>query len=282
MNNRPKPQVVTELEIKAPTLSEILANEKNINLSAQKQTILTSDDIISALIINTGSAAVTKNSVIVIENGEQKEFALPENFGASIQTTFMKDLSLVFILTDQNKIISFSPVSKKFTDNNISLPENSSSLLIGTYLTYMYVLDPASNQIYRYPRATGGFGDKTSWLKDNTPLAEISDMTIDDNIYCIQNNTALKLFKGKKQELNLEASNTPVHFDNIFTTIDSGSLYVLDTKNSRIVQYSKADGTITAQYFNESLADGKSLSVDETNKVAYISTSSELISVSIQ
>ena len=193
----------------------------------------------------------------------------------------MKDLSLIFILTDQNRIVSFSPVSKKFTDNNIGLPANSSSLMIGTYLTYMYVLDPASNQIYRYPRATGGFGDKASWLKDSTPLAVISDMTIDDNIYCVRDNTILKLFKGKKQDLNLEASNTPVHFDNIFTTIDSSSLYVLDIKNSRIVQYSKADGTIIAQYFNELLADGKSLSIDETNKVAYISTSSELISIGL-
>ena len=92
----------------------------------------------------------------------------------------------------------------------------------------------------------------------------------------------MKLFKGKKQDLVLEASATPVHFDKIFTTIDSESLYVLDTKNSRIVQYSKADGSITKQYFNEALSDGKSLSVDETNKVAYITTSSELISISIQ
>jgi hypothetical protein len=90
------------------------------------------------------------------------------------------------------------------------------------------------------------------------------------------------LFKGTKQDLTLEASTTPVHFDNVFTTIDSGSLYVLDTKNSRIIQYNKADGTITAQYFNEALADGKSLSIDEASKVAYISTSSELISISIQ
>ena len=282
MNNRPKPQTITEVAIKAPTLSEVLVNEKNINLSPETKIILSNNTLITTLATNSGVAVIAKNSLLVINNGEQKEFVLPENFGASIRATFMKDLSLVFILTDQNKIISFSPVSKKFTDNNISLPARSSSLLIGTYLTYMYALDPASNQIYRYPRATGGFGEKTSWLKDNTPLTGISDMTIDDNIYCVLDNNILKLFKGKKQDLTLEASNTPVHFDNIFTTIDSSSLYSLDTKNSRIVQYSKADGTITAQYFNKALSDGKSLSVDETNKIAYITTSSELISVSIQ
>jgi hypothetical protein len=282
MNNRPKPQTITKAEVKVPTLSEILANEKNINLSASEQTVLSRNDIVNTLVINTGTAVVTKTGVIVIENGQQKEYALPENSGTIIKAAFMKDLSLVFILTDQNKLISFSPVSTKFTDNNISLPANISNDFIGTYLTYLYILDPQDNQIYRYPRAAGGFGDKTNWLKDNTPLAGISDMTIDDNIYCIQNNSVLKLFKGTKQDLTLEASTTPVHFDNVFTTIDSGSLYVLDTKNSRIIQYNKADGTITAQYFNEALADGKSLSIDEASKVAYISTSSELISISIQ
>jgi len=279
--NKPKAPTITQLETILPTLSEILANEKNINLFAQKQTVLSRSDIINTLVINTGTAVVTKNSIAVIENGQQKEYALPENSDVIIKATFMKDLSLVFLLTDQNKFISFSPVSTKFTEDNINLPANVANDFIGTYLTYMYVLDPQNNQIYRYPRATGGFGDKTNWLKDNTPLAGISDMTIDDNIYCIQNNSILKLFKGKKQDLALEDSNTPVNFDKLFTTIDSSSLYVLDTKNSRIVQYNKADGTITAQYFNESLSDGKSLSVDETNKVAYISTSSELLTIGL-
>jgi hypothetical protein len=114
--NRPKTPTITQLETIQPTLSEILTNEKNINLFAQKQTVLSQNDIVNTLVINTGTAIVTKNSVVVIENGEQKEYALPENSGATVKAAFMKDLSLVFILTDKNKLISFSPVSTKFTD----------------------------------------------------------------------------------------------------------------------------------------------------------------------
>lgn len=281
--NRPKPQTITELTAVAPiSQTEVLAEEKNINFSAEKQTVLAKSDIVGTLVTNTGSAVVSKISVTTIENGQQTEYQLPANSGAAMKSTFMKDLSLVFILTNQNKIISFSPVSKKFAENNITLPTNATNDFIGTYLTYLYILDPQDNQIYRYPRANGGFGDKTNWLKDTTSLTGVSDMTIDDNIYCIQNNAVLKLFKGKKQDFSLEASKTPVNFDKIFTTIDSGSLYILDTKNSRIVQYNKTDGSITAQYFNEALKDGMSLAVDEKNKLAYVPTSSGLISISIQ
>jgi sugar lactone lactonase YvrE len=161
------------------------------------------------------------------------------------------------------------------------LPIDNSVDFIGTYLTYLYALDSKNNQIYRYPRATGGFGDKKNWLKDTLSFATISDMTIDENIYLAQADKIIKLFKGSQQSFDFETSKTLVHFDKIFTTIDSSSLYVLDTQNSRIVQYVKTDGTITKQYFDEKLKKGISLAVDETNGIAYISTSSELISVSL-
>ena len=280
--NKPQAPTITQIETIQPTLSEILANEKNIDFSAKKQSALLNDNLINALATKNGIAAITKNSIFVINKGEQKEYALPENSGTVIKATFMKDLSLVFIFTDQNKVISFHPISTKFTSDSINLPANISKDFIGTYMTYLYILDPRDNQIYRYPRATGGFGNKTDWLKEEISLEEVSDMTIDDNIYCIQNNSVLKLFKGKKQDFSLENSNTPVNFDKIFTDKDSPSLYALDTKNSRIIQYNKTDGTIIKQYFNEALTDSTSLSVDEQNKVAYISTSSELISISIQ
>ena len=280
--NKTESQPVVETPI-APVItpSEILANEKNINLSPEIQILAQQSGIIHTTVTSKGLAAVTKNRVLMVDKNDQQEYAFPENSGATVRVSYMKDLSLIFILTDKNKIISFSPVSTKFTEDSIELPANPSGNMIGTYLTYLYVLDSQDNKIYRYPRATGGFGAKTNWLKDATSLSGISDMTIDDNIYCIQNNTVLKLFKGKKQEFNLENSNTPVNFDKIFTIIDSQSLYVLDAKNSRLVQYSKENGSITAQYFNEELKYGTSLSVDEENKTAYVSTLNEILAISL-
>lgn len=281
--NRPKPQTITELPSVLPAISETLANEKNINLAPEKRTILSKNNITGVLAINSDAVIITKKSVIVINSEkQQKEYPLPDNSGIPIRTTFMKDLSLIFILTDQSKLVSFSPVSSKFAENSINFPEKNSALLIGTFMTYMYVLDPQSNQIYRYPRTTGGFGEKTSWLKEQTSLAQISDMTIDDNIYCIQNKKVIKFFKGKVQQFALETSSTPISFDKIFTNIDSEFLYALDTKNSRIVKFNKTDGSIVKQYFDEALSGGTYFSIDEANKVAYISTSSELISISIQ
>lgn len=279
--NRPKSPTITSIQATAPTLADTLAMDKKMNLSVSAQTALSRNDIVTTLITSSSPVAVTKNSLIVLD-GQSKEYPLPQGSGSAVRSAFMNDLSLVFVLTDQNKIISFSPTSLKFTDNAINLDGVSNSSFIGTYLTYLYVLDGKANQVYRYPRATGGFGDKTNWYKDTVSLASASDMTIDDNIYTIQNNQVQKFFKGKQASITLEASNTPVHFDNIFTTVDSTSLYVLDTKNARVIQYAKDSGQITAQYFNEALKTGTSLSVDEKTKAAYVATPSGLISISIQ
>jgi hypothetical protein len=281
--NRPKPQTIAQLATVAPpTPSEIMAGEKNIRLAPQQQTVLPGSGVEITLATGSGTAAIKKTGIVMLGGGEPKEYPLPADSGAVVRAAFMQDLALVFLLTDQKKVLSFSPVTMKYAANDISLPAASSADLIGTYLTYLYVLDGKSNQIYRYPRATGGFGAQTNWLKDTATLAQVSDMTIDDSIYIIQNNQVLKFFKGKAQPLTLEVSRTPVHFDKIFTTVDSGSLYVLDAKNSRIVQYGKTDGAITAQYFDKTLESGTSLSVDEPNRAAYVSTPSALISISLQ
>ncbi|HPN54864.1 MAG TPA: MAP7 domain-containing protein [Candidatus Moranbacteria bacterium] len=282
--NKTEPQPIAETPI-APviTQSELLANEKNIELDPDVQIIAQQNNIAGTVVTSKGLAAVMKNKIMMMGNGneEQKEYAFPENSGMVLRATYMQDLSLIFILTDKNKILSFSPVSAKFTEDSIEMPANPSKNLIGTYLTYLYVLDQQANQIYRYPRATGGFGAKTNWLKDTMSLAKVSDMTINDNIYLIQDNSVIKLFKGKKQEFNLENSKTPINFDKIFTTIDSQSLYVLDAKNSRLVQFNKENGEITKQYFNEELKYGASLSVDEQNKTAYVSTLNEILAISL-
>ena len=282
--NAPKKPTITDLQTNAPkNPAQAAPTEKNMRSSmAQTQIITSRSDILSTLITNVGLAAFTKNSVLMFDGTQIKEYPITSGEGSIAKVAFMSDLSLVFILTDQNKIISFSPISLKFTDNNISLPANASSDFIGTYMTYLYVLDPSTNQIYRYPRTDGGFGDKTSWLKDATVLSGISDATIDDSIYAIKGNQIIKFFKGQGQPMTLESSQTPVHFDKIYTTLDSTSFWALDAQNSRLVAYTKDTSSITSQYHSDVIKNATSFSVDEKNKIAYIVTSSGLTSIALQ
>jgi len=280
--NAPQPAPAPQAEQKPADPSEIYANEKNIRFNIQSKTVLQDPSVLTTFVTNSGPIAISKNSIIMTPGESAKNYSFPANSGNAVRATYMKDLAMIFVSTDNGKVISFSPNVQKYSSNNINLSGVSSSSFIGTYLTYLYVLDQQSDRIYRFPRADGGFGDKTSWLKDDVSLSSTSDMTIDDNIYVAQDGQIQKFFKGKKIATNFETSSTQVNFDHIYTTPDINSFYTIDTKNTRLVQYDKASGTITAQYFNTELKDASSLSIDEKNKVAYVTTPSGLISISLQ
>lgn len=282
--NKPEKPVVNQLPEKALTQADILASEKNIKTNIEIKNILSRQDLIGSLLItNNEIIAFSKTSVLIIDkNNQAKEHQIPTDQGSITGATYMNDLSLVLIATDQNKIVSFSPISQKFSSNDINLVGKNEKNYFGTYLTYLYVLDSESGQIYRYPRAEGGFGEKSNWLKSSADFSKTSSMIIDDNIYVADGKKISKYFKGAASEMKFESSKTSINYDLVYTNLDSTSLYVLDKLNSRLVVFTKENGDIISQHHNEKLKDTTSLVIDEKNKTAYAVTSSGLISVSIQ
>jgi|GEM_PF-499132 hypothetical protein len=283
LNKQPEETQTAEEPVQsAPIFGETpLASEKNMNLTPDERTIISRSGIVSALATGDSVVAVTKENVIVINGQEQKEHPLPEEAKNPVKATYMEDLALVFIITDKNNVVSFSPVSSRFAANTINIEGNPSSLFIGTYMTYLYVLDPANSEIYRYPRATGGFGEKTAWLKDKIMLSPVNDMIIDENIYCAIDEEVVKLFKGSRQDFQLEQSNTPIKFNRIYTSLNSQFFYALDFENSRLVKYDKASGSIIKQYFSEKIKNAISFSVNNQDTTAYVATSDSLISIAL-
>jgi len=216
--------------------------------------------------------------MFTFEKGTMKNNSLPENIGTVITTTYMKDLDLIFLITEQKKVFSFSPVTHIFTENTIVIPPESKIVGAGTYLTYLYLIDGANNQVYRYPRAEGGFGVKSDWLKDSSiSFSSVISTTLDENIYVADKNEISKFFKGKKDSFKLGATTPPLSISIISTSLDGTAIYILDQENGRIVSFQK-DGTFLKNYTNEILSQATSLDADETNKKLYTTTKEKIIS----
>jgi hypothetical protein len=182
----------------------------------------------------------------------------------------MPDLNTIFIITADKKIISFTPSNKKFQENAITLPDNLNASDIKTYLTYLYILDAGNNQIYRYPRAEGGFGEKQNWLKGGQDLKGADKFAINNDIFTADSSNIVPFLQGKiDSKIEFEKPQTPLRVDAIYTDTDFANVYVLDSKNHRIVQFGK-DGKIAAQYFSNQIAGIKNIVADEKNKVIYL------------
>lgn len=273
----------TLIEEKSPVIApDPLSKDKNKRTVTTGQSILSNNALLTTVILKGTPFAITRNSVINLENPQDTQaFPLPSTFDATImQATAMKDLNTIFLLTDTGKIISFTPSNRAFTENNISLPEAGDIADIETYLTYLYVLDNKNRTIYRYPRADGGFGAQSVWLKETIDTNKTDTIAINENLYLSQTNSMTAFNKGKRDMVAFEQSATPIIFSNLFAQPETQFIYALDSVNGRLVQFEKS-GTIVSQYAYEKIKGSTSVAVDEQKKKAYFTTPSEVFSIGL-
>lgn len=273
--------VVPEVIVQ-PSAKEILLRDQNIREISATPTSINSPQIKKVLFLNDQVFAVSTTEISLMDtSGAVTNFPLPSDFTGLALATSMDDLNLVFLLSDQGRLISFSPISKKFQENNLVLPSGSKIEGAGTYLTYLYLADSTANQIYRYPRAEGGFGSKSDWLKDSLDLKDLSDLAIEENLYLAQNNKIVKLFQGKVQPFNLTQTPTPFAVNKLFAGRKISNIYALDSQNGRVAKITK-DGTILNQYYNDALKGALDFAVDEIDNKVFFTTSQGLFSFSTQ
>lgn len=264
-----------------PDAREVLSQEKNIVFLENLENSLTVQNPQKLIFLNNKLVAISNDKIITKdENGEIKEISWPQDYGKITQVAPMKDLNLALLYTDQNKVVSFLSATSQLKENTITIPNGSKITGAGAYLTYLYLLDSANNQIYRYPRAEGGFGEKTNWLKGSVSFNDSCCLAIDENVYLVSNGEIIKLFKGEKQDFNLEKTSVSFTAEAIFTDNETANLYVLDKTNGRIIKFGK-DGSLIGQYFHEDIENIFDFTIDEKNSKAYLINSEELKSFNL-
>jgi hypothetical protein len=227
-----------------------------------------SEEIVRLINLNGQIFAVSAAKIFAWEN--QQEFSVPDSFEKIEVATGLDDLNLIILINPQGKALAFSPVSKKFQDNILNLPANTQINLAGTYLTYLYLVDANNNQIYRYPRAEGGFGEKINWKKDDSDISQASSIAINENIYLAEPENLLKFFRGKKQDFNIEESPTKILPFKVAAKIDGQNIWLLDKTNSRIVKLDLT-GRILAQFYHPEIANSADFAVNEETNTIYFS-----------
>ena len=268
----PAPQSLDDINVKNIEVIEEVANlsQENIDLAFL-------DNALYA--ISGKDKNVTKINLDSKATEEMKSDISSGNFGL---LTAMPHLKTLFALTEDRKIIAFTPVNKNFQENSISLPANLKARDIKSYLTYLYVLDIGSNQVYRYPRAEGGFGEGQSWLRAAADLKNAKGIAINGDLYLAESEKITAYLQGKFDEsISFENPNIPLSIDKIFSDPDMEGVYVLDNKNRRIVEFSK-DGKIINQHFNADIVSIKDFSVDEKNKIIYLLKDNQLLKFSVE
>ena len=141
---------------------------------------------------------------------------------------------------------------------------------IGTYLRNvdrglynLYVIDPSEQQIRAYPPASDGSGfpaTSSGWLAPGRPVAGMSSMYIDGDIFVTEDGVLERFTSGKSD--GWEVGDPADQLLRPTATTDlvagagerrKGSIYAFDRGNARILAFAKESGQYVAQY---RLADG--------------------------
>ena len=223
----PTPQIETAEKADLP-----LKNDKNVVRLENLETNEAGRRIEHLINLNDSIYAISEHSITNLE--DQTVYPLPTDFSAGQIAFGMDDLNLIFLLDKNDKLLSWSPASKKFERPEMNVPGNSQITEAKAFSTYAYLLDKNNDQIYRYPRGGQGFSEKTNWLKDQLELDEIQALAVSENIYLAEKSNLVKLYRGKKQEFQLEKSETPFIIDKIFTRPEIKTSIFSTKTNARI------------------------------------------------
>jgi hypothetical protein len=255
-------------------------------IDSTQEIVSFSEKVVRFAILDGVMYAIPENSKTVLKvNPESKNTEeMRSNIGESNFKLIaaMPHLKTLFMLDSNNKIISLTPVNKNFQENNIAFPDNLKASDMKTYLTYLYVLDSAASQVYRFPRAEGGFGEKQDWLKAGSDVKQDRSFTINEDLFAASEEEISAFLLGKKDSnITFEKPKIALAIDRIYSEPDMENVYVLDNKNHRVIKYSKA-GQIIAQYWNESIDNIKDILVNEENKTAYLLSDKKISSFTME
>ncbi len=207
----------------------------------------------------------------ILANAVQDPMTLDDNETVVAGSTFDDQNSLLFY-TKSGKVLEYK-------DNRVSFVQAAEGFFhkgvaVQAYNNKFYILDPDSNQIWKYTRRRDKF-DNAEQYNINADLKNAVSFAIDGNVYVANKDGSLmKLYSGNTQSLTLkrqpvEPVTTP---SKIYTELDMAQVYILEPSERRVMIYYKDDKTqgltYQAQYVFDDITDIRDLYVDkDTNKL---------------
>lgn len=199
---------------------------------------------------------------------------------ALLNATDLVQTDTVLLLDQSKNLLRYDPAGDVTVLKVAEADQWQSPVLISTFNGNFYLLDRGSNRILKYvPTAAGYSAPPLDWLSEETSVdfSTAVDMAVDGAIYVLlAQGTVLRFSEGLPEKFEQTDIDVPIHSATaLYATPLTGSLYLADTSNQRIVQFSK-DGHFERQFLppdeSEVFNQLQSIAVDElTGKIFALS-----------
>lgn len=203
--------------------------------------------------------------------------------------------SLIFLSVD-DKIIEWRENEPALIDTEDAAWKSAADLSF--YSSFLYLLDPTNNQIWKYAGRRNGFGPAKPY-NENANLTQAVALAIDGDIWVLlddedadMRNDIVRLRKGEKKELTISDLPNQVleNPSKIFTNEELRFVYVLDPTARRIFRFYKdppepgseyRNLIYNTQYFFENLTTVQDFWVDPAEQKLFLVDEEALYEITI-
>lgn len=207
-----------------------------------------------------------------------------------ISATAMDDRKSIVFMTKSGKIMEY----REGLISNMNTEDGTfhKGVAISGWNNKLYILDAATNQIWRYPfrGIREKFGPAEQYFTTETvDLSKAQDFAIDAKIYVLTSaGDILKFASGNK--IKYYINSAPVNVFKtptlIYTNDKLDFVYVVDSKESRILVFDKDTNGENLNYKNQYLLKGagdiRDIYVDPDTKKVLVLTSNKILEVDLQ
>lgn len=198
-------------------------------------------------------------------------FAPDANTGKFIFGTTINDNELLFF-NEAGDAFLLNPNNDSLQNLAIDLPENSNIVSVANYNNRIYLLDQNNNQIYRYSRVTGGYGNRSAWISEGgINISDGVSIVVDGSVYVLKSNgEIIKFQNGRLTDFRIVTIDPPLNSPTkLKTTENSNFLYILDPSEKRVVVLDK-EGNLVQQYFSSKFDNLKDFLVTEQSQEIFV------------
>lgn len=176
----------------------------------------------------------------------------------------------LLVLDDQRRLFSLTP-------GGVAAPlvlrdgqEWGSLDGAASYGGNLYILDVASNQVWRYPPTDSGFDSERSGILGDADLSGAEGLVVDGGVYLLTEGGGIRRFAhGVEEAVALAGIDRGLLAPSCVTPDGQGGLLVVDRGNKRLVSLS-ASGDFQAQFVSRTFTDIRSAAVDSESGLLYV------------
>lgn len=162
---------------------------------------------------------------------------------------FFDEYDNLVMITAAGKLIEYTDGNPQFADTSDITWHTGVDL--ATYSNKIYILDPASNQIWRYGRGTEGYGGAQGYFSSEVDLSDSVSLAIDGNVWVLESDgTLAKYLSGEAVEYEIKKAplTSMEGATRVYTELEINQVYVLDSANDRLFIFDKSGKSADITY----------------------------------